>query len=173
MGIAEEEGGEEDEFVVEEGEVPRFRGSYTRKMRQRELSTESATDPCVSLFPSSPSRLSLLTLAPTYSYQHRLPTRPLPLPSTPPRKPTRDVRRSPLRFSQTTPMLFLPSQDAPPLRPPSPAASTGGGRYSDPFEDRFGSDEGQDEEVVWAGMATEGKGKKEVPDIRRLQSVEG
>ncbi|GAA5855459.1 hypothetical protein JCM8547_007841 [Rhodosporidiobolus lusitaniae] len=139
-----------DGFGEQQEQVgPKLRGSIVRKARQREISTESATDPL----------------------HHVLPTRPRPTaPSTPPRRPTRDVRRSQIRSSQTTPILFLPPHQAPPI--PASASVTPllspnvPLRYNDPFEQGMEEEEG---EVVW----DMGAGTKAVPDIRQFQSVLG
>ncbi|GAA5884705.1 hypothetical protein JCM6882_005360 [Rhodosporidiobolus microsporus] len=153
-GLGIDEGDDERRDEVEpEMSGARFRGGYGRPARSREVSTESATDP----------------------FQHTLPARPHTSPTSPPRRPPRDVRRSQLRSSHTTPILFLPKTDAPPL--PFIPLSTPGDmgerrRYSDPFEEvRSESGPGEEEgEVVWAG---ERRPSKAVPDISTLQSVEG
>ncbi|GAA6031672.1 hypothetical protein JCM8097_001926 [Rhodosporidiobolus ruineniae] len=156
------EGDEEearDGFVA--AEAGPARGSYARKARMREVSSESATDP----------------------YHYALPTRPSPAPSSPPRRPSRDIRRSQLRSSKTAPLLSLPAayqQQHQLISAPS-IERLRQGRYRDPFEDEpfeaareEGTPAAEQGEVVFdlGGGGAAGRSRT-VPDIRMLPSVSG
>ncbi|GAA5821353.1 hypothetical protein JCM11251_004585 [Rhodosporidiobolus azoricus] len=154
LGIDEDGESEERDEVGEVAARP-WRGGFSRQPRSREVSTESATDP----------------------YHHTLPNRPRTSPVSPPRRPPRDIRRSQLRSSQTTPILFLPETDAPPLPFVTPlrlsisgdVGSAGSrGRSSDPFE----GEEDEEGKVVWAGEG-ERRPSKTVPEVGSLQTVTG